>query len=261
MNHKKVYSKLVKKAKLESREKGSGTYYELHHIKPSSLFPELKSHKGNLVLLTAREHYIAHKLLVKIYPGKSMWYAFMVMCNKATKDDSKRTYKVSSKDFAAAKEYFSVNNPAKGKEARKKISKSKKGSNHHFFGIASEESPGFKGDVFTFVHKSGTELTGTRTDLFNGTELTRANVSNLISGYRYSAKGWSLKGTTKPKAKSGKAANGADKTLYCWYNKNTGTGYVCDRYAFETLVGIKRKSIQTLIYKTRNSVHGWELQR
>ena len=35
--------------------------------------------KDNLVNLTYREHYIAHWLLTKIYPGKKMWYAFWIM--------------------------------------------------------------------------------------------------------------------------------------------------------------------------------------
>lgn len=41
-----------------------GEYFETHHIVPKSLGGT--DDKNNLVNLTAREHYIAHLLLVKI---------------------------------------------------------------------------------------------------------------------------------------------------------------------------------------------------
>jgi hypothetical protein len=43
-------------------------YYEAHHILPKALFPQYKNlskNKWNRVLLTAREHYVCHSLLVK----------------------------------------------------------------------------------------------------------------------------------------------------------------------------------------------------
>lgn len=40
-------------------------YFENHHIKPRSLFPEFSKDKENLVLLTAKEHFICHLLLCK----------------------------------------------------------------------------------------------------------------------------------------------------------------------------------------------------
>lgn len=45
------------------RYKGNGTYYESHHIIPHSLGGS--DDNKNLVLLTAREHYLCHWLLVK----------------------------------------------------------------------------------------------------------------------------------------------------------------------------------------------------
>lgn len=42
-------------------------YYEKHHILPKCLGG--KDEQENYVLLTFREHIIAHKLLLKIYPG------------------------------------------------------------------------------------------------------------------------------------------------------------------------------------------------
>jgi hypothetical protein len=73
-------------------------YTEKHHICPQAkdLFPEyksLKKHPWNLVVLTPRQHFIAHRLLWKSYPEmKSMQQAFFLMCHV---DDNKldaRTY-------------------------------------------------------------------------------------------------------------------------------------------------------------------------
>lgn len=79
---------------------------ELHHICPKApdLFPQyssFKDHSWNRIKLTHREHYIAHKLLAKAF-GKSQLFAFWAMCTKQSRD-SKRKYKVSSRDYELAK--------------------------------------------------------------------------------------------------------------------------------------------------------------
>lgn len=65
MNYLKTYFKLVRKALSETRKKSCGRYYESHHIRPQSLNGSNKS--ANKVLLTAREHFIAHALLAKSF--------------------------------------------------------------------------------------------------------------------------------------------------------------------------------------------------
>jgi hypothetical protein len=57
------YHSLIEKATKDSRCKTKG-YFEEHHIIPKSLGGS--NHKYNLVLLTPREHYIAHHLLVRM---------------------------------------------------------------------------------------------------------------------------------------------------------------------------------------------------
>lgn len=42
-------------------------YTEKHHILPKSIFPQYKDCKWNLVRLSARQHFIAHILLVKMF--------------------------------------------------------------------------------------------------------------------------------------------------------------------------------------------------
>jgi len=62
------------------RVKGRGVYYEYHHILPGAMGGTLS--RDNMVLLTGREHFIAHLLLVKCYPLlNSMRHALWRMVN------------------------------------------------------------------------------------------------------------------------------------------------------------------------------------
>jgi len=62
MNYEKHYRLLVEKAK----NRNISGYKEVHHIIPRCMGGS--DDKENLVELTAREHFIAHLLLLKIYP-------------------------------------------------------------------------------------------------------------------------------------------------------------------------------------------------
>lgn len=84
MNYQKVYNQIVEKAISEKRKKYQGTYYEKHHIQPKCLGGA--DNKSNLVLLTAREHFICHWLLVRIYPNSTkLFHALWGMCNQKNK--------------------------------------------------------------------------------------------------------------------------------------------------------------------------------
>jgi len=108
MNYQKVYNNIIYKAKSENRKKLSKTnsvyiYYENHHILPKCLGGT--NDPENLVLLTAREHFICHKLLTYIYPGNRKIYGafFRMTFNKNKK------YNISLKDYAYARELNSKN--------------------------------------------------------------------------------------------------------------------------------------------------------
>lgn len=78
MNYKKIYESIINFRK-ENLPSG---YKELHHIKPKSLGGD--DCLENLVYLTAREHFICHFLLTKMFLKESFeWYkmnhAFMMM--------------------------------------------------------------------------------------------------------------------------------------------------------------------------------------
>lgn len=68
MNYEKIYFDFIKSRKEIIRKKGKDVYYERHHIIPRSLMGI--NNEENLVLLTAKEHFFAHLLLVRIYAGK-----------------------------------------------------------------------------------------------------------------------------------------------------------------------------------------------
>lgn len=97
------------------RSKKSGTY-EKHHIIPKCLNGTNDS--SNLILLTPREHYIAHLLLTQMYTGKiksKLCCAFMRMC--ITSKNHHRI--VSNKQYELAKKllsdsYKKENNPFYG---------------------------------------------------------------------------------------------------------------------------------------------------
>lgn len=95
MNYERVYNQIIERANLEERSKGGDIYYEKHHILPKCLGGD--NDENNLVLLTAREHFICHKILVEIYPGdSSLKCASFLMAMKTYEN---RNYTVSSREY------------------------------------------------------------------------------------------------------------------------------------------------------------------
>jgi hypothetical protein len=135
MNHLRIYESIIQTAKFENRIKLRKTntnyvYYENHHILPRCLGGT--DDKENLVLLTAREHYVCHKLLTYIYKGnRKIALAF----HKMTYGIHKNKYNTSSRDYAYAKELL-ANTPI-SQETRKKLgdkSKQHTGTNSAMYG-------------------------------------------------------------------------------------------------------------------------------
>ena len=102
MNYRHIYCKIISYAKSQNRHKGDGNYYERHHILPKSLFPLWKNRKSNIVLLTAREHFFCHQLLIKIYPCDKMFYALHSFVSRPNAD-----YKITSREYEKLKKEFS----------------------------------------------------------------------------------------------------------------------------------------------------------
>lgn len=98
MDCKKIYESIIEKANSENREKGNGIYYESHHIVPKCLGGS--DTKDNKVLLTAKEHFVCHKLLTRIYPDSNgIRFSFFLMCQSS---DNQERYQISSRDYEYA---------------------------------------------------------------------------------------------------------------------------------------------------------------
>ena len=118
------YNAITTKAKLRTID----GYKERHHIIPRSLGgPDTKE---NLVDLTAREHFICHWLLVKIYSGEAkskMVYALNGMKRNGQYTQRYET-KITSRVYENLKKEFSIVHSAtmKGKESWNKDYKEKR---------------------------------------------------------------------------------------------------------------------------------------
>jgi hypothetical protein len=102
MDYKKIYDDLMQSRLLMKEEriksKKAGEYFEAHHIVPVCMGGE--GHRtdyrhDNIVMLTAREHYIAHGLLFLVYRTRELAFALHCICTLKHKRDS--DYKVSAR--------------------------------------------------------------------------------------------------------------------------------------------------------------------
>ena len=122
-------------------------YYENHHILPKSIFKEyssLKENPWNKVILTAREHFICHRLIQKHYQSinftlgdRKMSRTLLYMSNNGKYNSKHYTnYKLN---LSCSKETRkSISESRKGikfsEEHRRKLKESTSGENHHMFG-------------------------------------------------------------------------------------------------------------------------------
>ena len=90
--------------------KKNGEYFEGHHIIPKSKggmgTSSRPKNNQNIVLLTAREHFLAHWILWRIYRDRSTALSFHKMLS--TTDKTKRI--TSSRGYEEAKEAFRITN-------------------------------------------------------------------------------------------------------------------------------------------------------
>lgn len=141
MNYKKLYDALVLDAINNPKEE---EYKELHHIIPKCLGGS--DSEENLVLFTARQHFLAHWLLFKLYKTSKLAYAWRSM-RMVGKGQERR--KVNSKAFSIIK-----------KSTRSAVSKALSGSGNPFFGKShSEKTKMIISSVNSGRTKSESEIT------------------------------------------------------------------------------------------------------
>jgi len=104
MDYQRIYDQVVDQARQEERKKSKEIYYEKHHIIPKCLGGS--NEEVNLVLLTGREHFLLHWMLVRIHPKNSkLAFAFWAMCNQKNKEQRKRCTP-SSRAYQEGREVF-----------------------------------------------------------------------------------------------------------------------------------------------------------
>lgn len=157
MNYQKIHDQIIERAKTENRKKGSDVYYERHHIVPRCM--NGTDDDENLVLLTAREHFIIHKLLCEIYPNnRKLLFAFTLFINKFNSNGQLREYRVSSREYERCKRLLSIHGHSN--ETKEKISKANSGR------VMSDES-----------NKKRSESAKGKTAWNKGTKLTKEQLS------------------------------------------------------------------------------------
>lgn len=126
MNYNNLYIKIINNSIDKKRSREDNIYYEKHHILPKCMGG--KNNEDNLVLLTAKEHFISHLLLCRIYTTENkLWYALNLMSNnKKYKDNF-----ISARLYSEIKEKIDFSKINKGRvrsqETKLKISEAKKG--------------------------------------------------------------------------------------------------------------------------------------
>ena len=116
--YQKTYSNLIEKGKLRGLTRPKdGKYYEKHHILSKCVGGT--DEKENLVYLTYREHIIAHRILVELYPCEfKLSHALYFMINKSdySKISSKELEKIRENSIIALRELnLGEKNPMFGK--------------------------------------------------------------------------------------------------------------------------------------------------
>lgn len=107
MNYAQTYVNLINRAKQRSAsDLDPNQKYEWHHYFPVCFWQDRKINTKT-VALTLREHWVAHRLLFKMFPGKGTATALMFM--------SKRDPKMNSRKFETIRRVTSEYNWTKNK--------------------------------------------------------------------------------------------------------------------------------------------------
>lgn len=177
-----VYNSIINRAKARVLD----GYSEKHHIIPKCLGGT--DRKENLVRLTAREHFICHRLLVKMVEGKAVFQMIKAVDMMTTRAKCQDRYRVPSRLFEKLKKEASLAMSVLTKGIKKHSDETKQKMSESAMG---RESP-FKGKTMTSeqrervskVAKQRTPLTchcGKSVDPLNFRRWHGNNCKSLIS--------------------------------------------------------------------------------
>ena len=102
MNYARIYELLIEKRRKNPLYKDK-MYCERHHYIPRCIGGG--NELWNLINLTAKEHFVAHHLLYKMYPGNmKLLNAFIAMCTKTKRQE--RQIFISAKQYEQLKQEY-----------------------------------------------------------------------------------------------------------------------------------------------------------
>jgi len=161
MDYKKIHDVIIERAKSRKLE----GYTECHHIIPRCMGGT--DDPDNLVELTAKEHFIIHKLLYKLHPtNDKLFYAYRMMAIMKNSNDNLRSYYIGSREFALIRERQSIlssecnKNRVLSQETKDRISAATRGKKRR---PASQEtkhkiSMALKGRKLSIEHKESLRI-------------------------------------------------------------------------------------------------------
>lgn len=209
MNYQAIYNRLILRAKTRIFD----GYTERHHIIPRCLGGS--DDPENLVPLTPEEHYIAHQLLVKIYPGNGkLVFAAHMMMNRNNK-----SYGWIKRQFS---QYIRVANKGQivTSQQREKMSIAQKGkrkSNEWKKKIGDAHTQKLEYNGVEYIgYEELMKATGVSYHLYNKYYKNGIDPSLYINNRTHGM---------VAKAKSSPAKNSQGK---CWYNNGEGEKYFTD---------------------------------
>ena len=137
MNYKRIYNQIIERAK---QRRKLDCYVERHHIIPKCLGGT--NDKNNIVELTAREHYICHKILFKLNPEHcGLFFGWHRMAFSENQYQERKIY-ITSKEYEILRTKSSFFQKEKAKkywtvEKRKERSERNKGKGNPRYGVKS----------------------------------------------------------------------------------------------------------------------------
>lgn len=225
MNYKKIYNDLMLSRLLlknsRIKEKTQGQYFEGHHIIPkckggAGISTRPKNNE-NIVLLTAREHFLAHWLLWLIYKDRQMALAFhkMLSTTKNTKriissggfEDARNAYRITNignkygvgnKHNITEEQKQKQSKKMKGKFSgeknpfynKKHSEESKEKMRNGRIGMTKDKIWNYKGKKIVLKENNVVRTFDTIDEIANFIGYSKSNVKNVLAGHQKTAKGY-----------------------------------------------------------------------
>lgn len=243
MDYIRIYEAFIK----DRRAKGPTLtgYTERHHVLPRSMGGD--NDPGNLIDLTAEDHFFAHLLLAKAHNTRKMWGAVMLMLG-ARRAGAGR-FELRRKATKWRKSYGMV------KRAWAAVHVGINGCNADL-------------EIRDFYHFDGRHFRGARIEFSEAHGVPAASVNQLVQLRSAHCLGWSLTplcGVTylEEKKKRAQAAGRLLKgftrrpDLHCFYNSKSGGSVIATQKGMIALGHLSRQSVSKLCRGESYASAGW----